>query len=258
VGVDPEAALAAALGPRTRVLSVSWVRFQDGLVLNLERLGKECRRRGVLLVVDGIQGAGTLPIELDRLPGVAAFASGGHKGLLAPQGLGVLWTTPELRAQLTPPGGWLSVAGATDFSRPSTDLERSWLADGSKLETGVPNLLGCASLEESLRLLNRPDRGVLARHVAGLQWLLLEKLGGSKLWGAEAERLLALLMAGRIGSILSFHHRGQGPEALQKLLEEGIQRRIYASVREGYLRIALHGFHEPEDVERILDWMEER
>ncbi len=254
--VDPEVRLLEALGPSTRVLSVSWVRFQDGLRLDLLRLAAGCAERGVLLVVDGIQGAGTLPLELgsEALAGVAAFATGGHKGLLAPQGLGVLWTAADLRQHLTPPGGWLSVEGATDFSRPSTDFDRGWLAGGERLELGVPNLVGCAALAPSLQLLADADPTRIAEHVSTLQGALLQALAGSP-WQAEAERLDALRRRDRLGSILSFHHGARGEPALQDLLQRGFDQRLYASVREGYLRIALHGWHLGSDISRLVEWL---
>jgi len=253
--LDPEARLLATLGPRTRLLSVSWVRFQDGLMLDIERLAAACAERDVILVIDGIQGAGTLPVALDALPGLVAFATGGHKGLLAPQGLGLLWTNQALRSQLSPPGGWLSVVDATDFSRPSTDFDRDWEADGSKLELGVPNLVGCAALSTSLRILNQAGAGTLEAYGAGLQMLFLAGLEGMPAWRSEARRLAALLDSGRLGSILSLHHGNRGQEELMRILQAGFSRGIYASVREGYLRIALHGWHTPEDVNRLLSWL---
>ncbi|MBS1785386.1 MAG: aminotransferase class V-fold PLP-dependent enzyme [Acidobacteria bacterium] len=249
---DPEAALLAALGPTTRVLAVSWVRFQDGLKLDLRRLAEGCTAKGVALVVDGIQGAGTVPVP--SLEGIAAFATGGHKGLLAPQGLGFLWTDPAFRVQLVPSGSWLSVEDATDFSRPNTDFERDWLASGERLEAGVPNLLGCAALSESLRMLNGAGVEAIASHVKALQHRLLEWLEGSP-WSKEATRLRALLEADRLGAILAFHHEGRDPETLQAALRSAMRQGLYASTREGYLRIAFHGFHTEADADRVAAWM---
>jgi cysteine desulfurase/selenocysteine lyase len=250
---DPEARLIAALGPRTRILAVSWVRFQDGLRLDLQRLGKACGERGVHLVVDGIQAAGTVPVDLE---GLSAFASGGHKGLLAPQGMGFLWTEEPFRQLLSPSGTWLSVEEATDFSRPSTDFDRAWLPDGRALEPGGPNLLQASALLESLRLLNRAGVPAIADHVAGLQDRLLGALEGST-WAVEGGRLRGLLRAGRLGSFLAFHHGGAGADHLQSLLRAGCHRGIFASVREGYLRVAFHGFHTEADVDRIAEWLNE-
>ncbi len=243
-GVRPEERLLAAIGPRTRVLAASWVRFQDGLRLDLSALAA--------LVVDGIQGAGTL---VPDLAGVAAFATGGHKGLLAPQGLGLLATDAAFRARLAPPGGWLSVEDATDFGRASTDFDRRWLADGQALELGVPNLLGCAALAASLDLVASAGVPAIAAHVARLEARLLERLETSPAWSGEATRLRALLDGGRLGPILALHHGGRGAAFHGSVLEDGFVRRIYASVREGYLRVALHGWHDDEDVERVATWL---
>ncbi len=257
---DPEDALLRAIGPHTRLVAVSWVRFQDGLRLDLGRLARGCRMRGVPLVVDGIQGAGTLPIDLDGdrdLEGVVAFASGGHKGLLAPQGLGFLWTRPSFRRDVLPAGSWLSVDDAFDFARPSTDYDdRAWLPDGRRLEQGVPNLIGAAALRESLRFLNA-NGGVaaIAEHVETVQRRFLEGLATIEAFGGEARRLSDLLDEGRVGSILSLHHEGRGEAALADWLTQGIESGVYASVREGYLRIAFHGWHDSSDVDRVLSWL---
>jgi selenocysteine lyase/cysteine desulfurase len=251
VGMDPEARLIAAIGPKTRILALSWVRFQDGLKLDLQRVGAACRERGVHLVVDGIQATGTVPGSLE---GLSALATGGYKGLLAPEGLGFLWTEEVFRQSLSPSGSWLSVEQATDFSRPSTDFQRAWLPDGRVLEPGGPNLLHASALLESLRLLNGVGVPAIATHVAGLQHRLLEALRGS-VWSAEAERLRGLLMAGRLGSILAFHHGGGGPDQLNQRLKVGARQGVFASVREGYLRVAFHGFHTEGNVDRVAAWL---
>jgi len=251
VPCDPEARLIEALGPRTRILTLSWVRFQDGLRLDLQRLGAACRERGVHLVVDGIQGIGTLPLDLE---GLSAFATGGYKGLLAPEGLGFLWTEQAFRQSLAPSGSWLSVEEATEFSRPSTDLDRDWLPDGRALEPGGPNLLMVSALLESLRLLNGTGMPAIAHHVTRLQARLLAALEGSP-WHPEARRLGGLLEAGRLGPILAFHHGGGGPASLDHLLKVGYRQGVFASVREGYLRVAFHGFHTEADADRVARWL---
>ena len=249
---DLEARLLSAIGRSTKVMTVSWVRFQDGLVLDLPRLARGCRERGVDLVVDGIQGAGTLPVPLE---GVSAFATGGYKGLLAPEGLGFLWTDAGFRARMAPLGSWLSVEAATDFTRSNTDLTRAWATDGTKLEQGGPNMVSAAALLASLRLLNETRVPRIAEHVRGLHSNLIDGLSEIPAWRSEAERLAALLQAGRIGSVVSLHHGQGGPDGMQRLLEAGVRAGVYASVREGYLRIALHGFHSESDLERLLAWL---
>ncbi len=251
-GEDFEARILKSLGLRTRMVALSWVRFQDGLKLDLARLGAACAERGVHLVVDGIQGAGTAIPDLQQ---VSAFSSGGHKGLLAPQGLGFLWTHPDFRPLLLPSGTWLSVEGGTDFARATTDHARAWLEDGRRLEPGSPNLMACSGLRESLEVLRGPGVEAIAAHIRRLQDQLLGALKAIPAWREEAYRLRDLLEQDRLGSILSLHHGGRGPEVMQELLERGLNQGIYASVREGYLRIAFHGWHEEGDIPRIAGWL---
>jgi selenocysteine lyase/cysteine desulfurase len=243
-GTDFENRLIRFARTGARALAVSWIRFQDGLKLDLKRLGMACRERDVCLVVDGIQGTGT---ALPDLGGVSAFASGGHKGLLSPQGIGFLWTRPDLRKNLMPLGTWLST---------EAEDRTAWVPDGRRLEPGGPNLLSCAGLVEGLKALNEPGVPAIQEHVLRLQRELLAMLEIRGLWLDEVRRLRGLLETDRLGPILAFHHGGRGPQAMQELLERGQRRGLYATVREGYLRIAFHGWHHEEDLARIVEWLD--
>ncbi|MGO4701405.1 aminotransferase class V-fold PLP-dependent enzyme [Dyella sp. 2RAB6] len=249
-GIEPEQQLLDAITPHTRVVSVSWVRYQDGLRLDLARLGRGCRERGVHLVVDGIQGAGT---AVPSFEGVSAFATGGHKGLLGLQGQGLLWTDAAFREQLMPVGTWLSAPDA--FSQGGTQAKASspWAADGRRLEAGSRSILSCAALASSIQvLLDHGGAPAIQAHVMRLQRALLAKLMSSTRWMAEATRLGDLIQAGRLGSILSFVPPA---ERFDRLLKDAEASGIGTSIREGYLRIAFHGWHSGQDVERCAAWL---
>lgn len=255
----PEERIAAAITPATRVVTVSWVRFQDGLMLDLGLLGRLCDERGVDLVVDGIQGAGTHVPDLSH---AAAFATGGHKGLLAMSGQGFLWTSPAFRARLSPIGSWLSVEEGGNFARPMTDHDRRWLTTGQRLEQGGYNILGSLVLGDSLDIINKSGVANIESHVRALQTELIETLqlhaavsGPFSNAGGRAEltRLAAMVDAGRTGPIIGLHHHGRGPAFLESLADKLRARNIFVSTREGYLRIAFHGWHESTDVAAVLN-----
>ena len=88
-----------------------------------------------------------------------------------------------------------------------------------------------------------------------LQAELLDALAGTSAWTGEVQRLRGLLERDRLGSILCFHHGNLSPEAMQDLLQRGFRRGVYGSVREGYLRVAFHGWHEETDLHRVVDWL---
>ncbi|MDR3446394.1 MULTISPECIES: aminotransferase class V-fold PLP-dependent enzyme [unclassified Dyella] len=249
-GIEPEQRLLDAITPRTRVIAVSWVRYQDGVRLDLNKLGRGCRERGVHLVVDGIQGAGTVASSFD---GVSAFSTGGHKGLLGLQGQGLLWTDRTFRQQLIPLGTWLSAPDDFSQSGTQTQSDEPWATDGRRLEAGSPSILSCAALASSIRLLVQSGGAAsIQAHVAQLQRSLLAMLAADAAWAVEAGRLGDLLAAGKMGSILSF---AVPLETSARLLNAAQTQGISASTREGYLRIAFHGWHGSSDVERCAAWL---
>jgi len=265
VDACPERTLAAAIGPNTRMITASWVRFQDGLMLDLGLLGRLCAERGIPLVVDGIQGAGT---HVPDLTNVSAFATGGHKGLLAMSGQGFLWTSPEFRAGLSPIGSWLSVEEGGNFNRPVTDLDRGWLTTGQRLEQGGYNVLGALVLGGSVGVINSAGTAAIGPHVRALQAALVDGLlaraatsGQSGASGpfatpgglSELHRLKDLVAAGRTGPILSIHHHGRGPDFPADLAALMQKSGIFVSTREGYLRIAFHAWHDEGDVRAVID-----
>lgn len=60
-----------------------------GYILPVEEMAAMCRKRRIPFVLDGAQSAGMLPLSLERL-GADFIAMPGHKGLLGPQGTGIL------------------------------------------------------------------------------------------------------------------------------------------------------------------------
>src|SRR5258705_1485046 len=103
--------LAAAIDGTTRVLTISPVEFASGFRNDLDALGELCRRRGVALFVDAIQGLGPHVIDVKRTP-IDFLAPDGHKWLLAPQGAGPLFVRPGLVERAPPPGGGLPLRGS--------------------------------------------------------------------------------------------------------------------------------------------------
>jgi selenocysteine lyase/cysteine desulfurase len=89
------------LTPKTRVISISHVTFSSGVQTPIARLSELAHQRGCLLVADGAQSAGALPVNVKSL-GCDAFATSGHKWLLGSKGTGLLYISERAREQITP------------------------------------------------------------------------------------------------------------------------------------------------------------
>ena len=87
--LDP-AAVENAITPATRLIICTHVSNVTGTKMPIAEIGKIAGKRGILFMVDGAQSAGTIEIDVEKL-GIDLLAVPGHKGLLGPQGTGVLY-----------------------------------------------------------------------------------------------------------------------------------------------------------------------
>jgi selenocysteine lyase/cysteine desulfurase len=90
----PLAELANAIGPKTRLVACSHVGWVSGSFAPTELAEAD-----VLVLLDGAQGVGAVPVDLAAL-GCDAYAGAGQKWLCGPDGLGMLWTSPALRERV--------------------------------------------------------------------------------------------------------------------------------------------------------------
>jgi isopenicillin-N epimerase len=100
VHAEPEE-LVAAIGPRTRAVSVSHITSPTALVLPVAEICAGARAAGALAIVDGAHAPGQLPLDLEEL-GADVYAGNCHKWLSAPKGAGFLWARPEHQRWIEP------------------------------------------------------------------------------------------------------------------------------------------------------------
>lgn len=111
-----------------------------GYILPVEEMAVLCRRYGVPFIIDAAQSAGSLPVSLEKLQ-ANFIAMPGHKGLLGPQGTGLLLCGDTPKPLLR--GGTGSVSILQDMP--------DYLPD--RAEAGTLNVPGIAGLDAGLRYL---------------------------------------------------------------------------------------------------------
>ena len=135
------AAFEAAITPDTRLVSVSHVLWTTGAVLPVARIADLAHARGALVVVDGAQAAGAIPVRFEDL-GADAYAVPAQKWLLGPEGMGALVVDRAAIDRLTPAlGGWYS------FERSDSTGDAVWWTDARRFEASGyhrPSVVGMA------------------------------------------------------------------------------------------------------------------
>lgn len=236
---SPEQDLIALCDRATRLVAVSSVQYARGLRLDLEQLGAACRARGIHLCIDAIQSLGALPFDLRRINAQFVVADG-HKWMLGPEGVALLYVAPPLRDQLQlHQFGWHMVAERGDFDR------RDWTpaADATRFECGSPNMLGVYALEASLSLLEEVGSATIAERIAERVARLIE------LVDSHGFELLSPRAPGRRAGIVTFRVPGTPSPPLYRAL---MDQRVICAQRGGGIRFSPHFHTTEETIERAM------
>ena len=231
------------LTPRTRLLTLSWVQFLSGFRADLAALGALCRERGVLFSVDAIQGVGALRLDVQAC-GIDFLACGGHKWLMAPQGVGFLYLTEAMQEQITPMAGWLH--GPIDWDD-FCSYDLAFHPDARRFRLGTMNSLGVAGLRAALDLYFEAGAAWCEAQVLAHARTLTDGLEAQGLRRYGADGCSAHDTAHASGIVTVEHPE---PEALYDHLR---QRSIVAALRNRLLRFAPTYYNTSEEVEAALE-----
>jgi selenocysteine lyase/cysteine desulfurase len=234
-----------AIGPRTRIVSASLVRFNDGARLDSARVAKACHAVGAMLLLDASQCTGATPMTVADL-GADFIVCSGYKWLLGPYGTGFFWVAPEAGERVTTgPLNYQALEGARNFSDlPAESLRvvpgaRRWDA----AETA--NFTNLAALDASLDLVLAAGVDAVACHNQELVSQIIERLPGSRcVLASPAERE-------RRGPYVCI--AGRDPNETAALFEKLRANKVFASLREGAIRIAPYLYNTPEQISRMMD-----
>lgn len=237
-------AFIALLGPEVKLAAVGHVSNVLGTVNPVRELARECRHRGIPLLVDGSQAVPHRPVDVQSL-GCDFYAVTGHK-MLAPTGTGLLWARKE-HLQAMPP-----FFGGGEMIR-EVSFEGTTFADPPhRFEAGTPNIAGFAGVTAAIDYYERLGFDAIRLWESELLAYATERLRevpGLRLFGEAADK----------EPVLSFLVEGAQATDLATLLDlEGI------AVRSGHhcahplmayygvpatLRASLAFYNTPEEVD---------
>ncbi len=165
---------AGSVDERTRAISLSQVTFHAGHRFDVADVSRLCRQHGLYLVVDAMQSVGILPVNVKKL-GASLLACGSHKGLLVPQGLGLLYCDKTL-GELQP-----AYLAAASLAEPPLDLiarpDCMGLKPGAgRFEIGNYNLPAITALSAALDLIESIGVENIEKHVLDLGDYLIGRI----------------------------------------------------------------------------------
>jgi selenocysteine lyase/cysteine desulfurase len=229
---------------RTRVITLSHISFHAGQRHDLESIGRLCQQRGIYLVVDAMQSVGVVPIDVKKL-GISVLAAGCHKGMLVPQGVGVLYVR-QGQDEVQP-----AYLAMTSMANPPADYiarqdDMATRKDAGRFETGNLNLPDIHALNASLDLIGKVGVERVEEHVLRLGDRLIELMDelGVRLVGPRGRKdrahiyVLALPVA--------------------EWIDYFAQNQVRVSPERDGIRVSFGMFNMLEDVEQFADIVRRR
>lgn len=251
-GHIPVDAIIERMDARTRLATVATVSFAPGFRTDVETLGKACRERDVLFLVDAAQSVGVQHTDV-RASNIDALAVSTQKGLLGLYGMGYLYVRRAWAERMKP--AYLARFGVDlgDAHEATMGSYEYKLAAGARrFDLGNYNFLATAAVDASMQQLLEWDTRRIEPYVQSLTHALARgflEQGLAVAGGEPGPHITKIVTVGK----MSADHYGTGEERYNRLYEHLVANKVKLSIRRGMLRFSLHVYNNMDDVERVLE-----
>lgn len=262
-GLIPLEGILAQIDGATRVVAVSAVSFAPGFRSPVAELGAECRRRGVLLIVDGAQSIGVLDTDVKAL-NVDALAASTQKSLMGLYGMGFLYVRKQVAETLAPV--FLSRFGVDldgQHEASAGDAASYKLAPGARrFDVGNYNYPAILTVGASIELLLELGSKEVEAYVCGLARVFANGMAdaGLSVFGGRPGPLGTHIVT--VGKSLGFDHDSAADKEMSDLYAFLTANGVRLGIRRDLLRFSFHIYNNQADIERTLDlvrqWTETR
>ncbi|HEX6350534.1 MAG TPA: aminotransferase class V-fold PLP-dependent enzyme [Candidatus Dormibacteraeota bacterium] len=235
--------LRRAIHPGVKAVVLSHVLYTTGATLPLKEITELAHAAGCLVIVDGAQSVGAIPVDAPAL-GVDAYAFSGQKWLCGPESTGGLYVAAHALDRFQPT--YISFMGIDHDGYRWDDASVLPLNDGaSRYEFVLPYRPSIAGLRASLGWVrDQVGRKAALRSIAENAHYCWER--AHEVPGAQV-----LTPGGQLAGLIALKVAGQDPaKIVERLAAEGV---LIRSIPEnGALRISTGFYNTREDIDRAM------
>ncbi len=220
-----------------------------GYILPIKRIDELCFKRGVPLIIDASQSAGSIRIKLNELKACQCICMPGHKGLYGPQGTGLLVCKYGEKLNTVIEGGTGSVS--KELAQPDFMPDR--------LECGTHNVPGIAGLTAGISYVKERGEGKILRYERGLITELsqnLKRIDGVSVFASYDSMLQ--------GGVVSFVSDRKSPDRIANELSVAkiaVRSGFHCSplaheiagTRDGTVRVSVSDFTAKNEISELIN-----
>lgn len=230
----------------TCAVVMSSIHWTDGTLFRLKEIGEKCRANEALLIVDGTQSVGALPIDVMDFH-IDALVCAGYKWLMGPYSIGMAYYSQFFNDGNPLEESWMNRSNATNFSE-LTQYVKTYSPGAGRYNVGeFSNFTLLPMLNEAIDQILNWDPANIQAYCKELSEPLVEFLKANGFWLEEedyrAKHLFGILLPDGIDQ--------------QRLLQKLQERKIFVSVRGKAIRISFHLYNTERDIQAFIKTLEE-
>ena len=232
-----------AVDDKTVAVAVSHVEYVNGFRNDLRALSQIAHEHGAYLIVDAIQSAGVIPIDVKR-EGIDFLTTACYKWLLSPTGAAYLYVREDLIENFEPPYvGWASVKQEIFETVDFWDIWSLRLSEtASRFEVGTPSFLSFVGAAEAIKMLLSFGIENIEKRVLRLTDYLIEavKALGLELQTPEEQQYRSGIVNFKV-------------DKPKEVVEHLKRNNIVVSARARGIRVSPHFYNTEEEIDTLVN-----
>ena len=241
--------MLALIDGKTKILTISAAQFSTGYFADLKTLGEECKKRGIIFVVDGIQALGRLKIDVQEM-NIDWLTAGSNKGLLGTLGAGFVFCSNRIVKQIIPPyASYQSVLSHVEAPAITTNFDHlTWYPYARRFESGNLSYNCILAISKGVELVLELGIDNIEEQIRMLEKYLRDKIKNLKL-----PVVTHSFEKNNSGIVIVYYPR-EHEEDVVRILKK---HKIYATMRGGYIRFGIEFYNTIEQMDIVVKALNE-
>lgn len=238
-----------AIKPNTKLIVTTHASNVCGTLVDIKAVGDIAKKNNILYLIDASQTAGIYDIDLKKL-NIDMIGIAGHKGLLGPQGTGVLYIREGIRLKQLKEGG--TGSKSEELTQPDIFPD--------KYESGTHNTPGLAGLNAGVKFILEKGIDNIRYHEEELTGYFIEelkKIPNIKIYGPMDSKKQASVVSINIGNIDSGEISYILDDVYNIATRSGLHcsplaHKTLGSFEQGTVRFGIGYFNTKSDIDKAL------